>query len=103
VRGPGGAAQVHCGPRARRLLAGARMLGLAGAHRRRWMRWCSPKQQRRLELVARAKEGTKEIGREGKRGGEGRGDNSGINGFNAIEDRARLRGVLRRGLDGGAS
>jgi hypothetical protein len=34
----------------------------------------------------------------------GRGDNGGINGFHAIEDRAKLRGGgLRRGLDGGAS
>jgi hypothetical protein len=63
-----------------------------GVHERRW-----------LELVARAKEGTKELGREGMRCGEsrgshrpfigvggapergGRGSNNDINGVNAIE------------------
>jgi hypothetical protein len=65
------------------------------------------KEQRWLELVVRAKD----LGREGKRGGEGRGlslpfigvegapmrggweGNDGVNGFNTIEDGARLRGV----------
>jgi hypothetical protein len=31
------------------------------------------------------------------------GSNGGVNGFNAIEDGARLRGGLRGGDDGGAS
>jgi hypothetical protein len=31
------------------------------------------KEQQRLEIIARAKDGAKELGREGKRGGEGRG------------------------------
>jgi hypothetical protein len=57
------------------------------------------------------KEGARELGREGKKGGEGRGFSSpfigakgapgrvvgvvtgGVNGFNTIEDGARLRGV----------
>jgi hypothetical protein len=39
----------------------------------------------------------------GAPGRGGRGGNSGINGFNAIEDGARLRGGLRRVLDGRAS
>jgi hypothetical protein len=67
-------------------------------------------ERRRLELGARVKEGAKELGREGMRCGEGRGShspfigvggapgraglggNGGVNGFNAIEDGARLRG-----------
>jgi hypothetical protein len=63
--------------------------------------------RRRLELVARAKEGVKELGREGMRCGEsrvshcpfigaggapergGRGSNGGVNGINAIEGGGR--------------
>jgi hypothetical protein len=67
-------------------------------------RWCTGgNKRRRLELVAWAKEGTKELGREGMRCGEsrgshrpfigaggapergGRGSNGGVNGVNAIE------------------
>jgi hypothetical protein len=73
------------------------------------------KEWRWLELIARAKEGTKELRREGKRGGEdrglsspfigakgvpgrsGRGGNGGINGFNAIEDGVRLRRGVNEG------
>jgi hypothetical protein len=69
------------------------------------------KERRRLELIARVKEGAMELGRDGKRGGEGQGlsspfigaegapgrgvqgGNSGVNAFNAIEDGASLRGV----------
>jgi hypothetical protein len=72
---------------------------------------CSPEHERRRRGVVRAKEGAKELGREGKRGGEGRGlfqpfigaegasgrggwgGKGSVNGFNAIEDGARLRGV----------
>jgi hypothetical protein len=37
-------------------------------------RWCTEgSERRRLELIARAKEGMKEFGREGMRCGEGRG------------------------------
>jgi hypothetical protein len=65
------------------------------------------KERRWLELVVRVKEGVKELGREGRRGGEGhgvsspfigaegapgrggQGGNGGVNGFNAIRDGAR--------------
>ncbi len=72
--------------------------------------------RRRLELMARAKESAKELGREGMRCGEsqgshrpfigaggstregGRGSNGGINGINAIEGGGEVkRGGLRRG------
>jgi hypothetical protein len=74
-----------------------------GGSKRRW-----------LELIARAKEGTKELRREGMRCGEGRGShrpfigvggvpgrvagesNGGVNGFNAIED----GGEVKRGIRG---
>jgi hypothetical protein len=51
-------------------------------------------EQRRLELVARAKEGTKKLGREGMRCGEGRGVSSPI---------YRGRGALERGGRGGVT
>jgi hypothetical protein len=78
-------------------------------------------EQRRLELVARAKEGAKELGRERMRCGEGRGVSSPFyrgrgsaregwpGGVTAalmtlmpLKTRARLRGGLRGG-DGGVS
>jgi hypothetical protein len=75
-----------------------------GASERRW-----------LELIARAKEGAKELGIDGMRCGEGRGShrpfiglgegrrgvaggsNGGVNGFNSIED----VGEVKRGIKGG--
>jgi hypothetical protein len=69
----------------------------------------------RLELVARVKEGAKELGGEGMSCGEGRGShrpfigagerrrgvaggsNGGVNGFNAIED----GGEVKRAIKGG--
>jgi hypothetical protein len=64
-------------------------------------------ERRRLELIAGAKEGVKELGRVGMRlrgamrasgrGGRGRGGNHGVNGFNAIED----GGEVKRGIKGG--
>jgi hypothetical protein len=75
---------------------------------------------RRLELVARVKEGAKELGREGMRCGErpgshrpfigaggapkrgGQGSNGGVNGVNAIEGGGEVkRGIKERGSDGG--
>jgi hypothetical protein len=72
-------------------------------------------ERRRLELITRAKEGAKEIGREGMRCGEswgshrpfigageapergGRGSNGSVNGVNAIEGGGEVkRGGLRR-------
>jgi hypothetical protein len=73
-------------------------------------------ERRQLELIARAEEGAKKLGREGMRCGEGRGggshrpfigpgvtgegwpggSNDGINGFNIIED----GGEVKRGLGG---
>jgi hypothetical protein len=72
-------------------------------------------ERRRLELIARAEEGAKKLGREGMRCGEGRGvsspfymgrggtgegwpggSNGGVNGFNAIED----GGEVKRGFRG---
>jgi hypothetical protein len=68
------------------------------------------KERWRFELIVRAKEGTQDLGREGKSGSEGRGlsypfigaegapgrggqgGNGDVNGFNTIEDGARLRG-----------
>jgi hypothetical protein len=71
-------------------------------------------ERRQLELIARLKEGAKELGREGMRCGEDRGShhpfigakgapgrgglggNGSINGFNAIEDGGEVkRGELR--------
>jgi hypothetical protein len=91
---------------AREVLTGARAvmkMRRTGGSERRW-----------LELIARAKEGAKELGREGMRCGESRGShrpfigaegapgrggrrggNGGINDFNVIEDGVRLRGELR--------
>jgi hypothetical protein len=75
-----------------------------GGSKRRW-----------LELIARAKEGTKELRREGMRCGEGRGShrpfigvggvpgrvagesNGGVNGFNAIEDGGEVKRGIKRG------
>jgi hypothetical protein len=72
-------------------------------------------ERRRLELIARAKERAKELGREGMRCSEsrgshrpfigaggsttegGRGSNGGVNGVNAIEGGARLRGGIKEG------
>jgi hypothetical protein len=74
-------------------------------------------ERRRLELVARVKEGAKELGREGmgcgeirgshhpfigvggppERGGQGGGSNGSVNGFNAIDD----GGEVKRGIKGG--
>jgi hypothetical protein len=72
-------------------------------------------ERRRLELVAWAKEGVKELGREGMMCGEvqgshrpfigaggapergGRGEYGSVNGFNAIED----GGKVKRGIKGG--
>jgi hypothetical protein len=73
-------------------------------------------ERRRLELIVRAKEGAKELVREGMRCDEGRwvsspfytgrgsagegwlgGSNGGVNGFNAIED----GGEVKRGIKGG--
>jgi hypothetical protein len=67
-------------------------------------------ERRRLELVVRAKEGAKELRREGMRCGEGRGSNhpfigaggapgrggwgegnGGVNGLNAIEDGGEVK------------
>jgi hypothetical protein len=75
---------------------------------------------RRLELVARAKDGAKEFRREGMRCGEGRGShrpftraggapgrggqggNDGVSGFNAIEDGGEVKGGIKGGgSDGG--
>jgi hypothetical protein len=91
VRGPGGVARVHRGPMWHGQEGAARPAGgwSAGARAHR----CSPviveedepdeavakrqrnrgKEQRQLEPITRVKEGAKELGREGKRGGEGRG------------------------------
>jgi hypothetical protein len=78
-------------------------------------------EQRWLELVARVKEGVKELGREGIRCSEGRGSrrpfigaggasegggrgsNDGVNGFNAIEDGGDVKRGIKGGNDGGAS
>jgi hypothetical protein len=73
-------------------------------------------ERRRLELVARAKEGTKGLGREGKRCGEVRGwcstfigaggavgrggwggHNGGVNVFNSIED-GEVKGRVKEGV-----
>jgi hypothetical protein len=114
---------VDRGQRAQRRLTGVRRAG-AGARRcspamegedepvEAVLGRCSPateglrtggNERRRLELVARAKEGAKELGREGMRCGEGRGShrpfigaggaperggrgsNGGVNGVNFIE------------------
>jgi hypothetical protein len=75
-------------------------------------------ERRRLELIARAKEGTKELGREGMRCGEIRGShrpfigvggaperggpggsNGDVNAFNAIED----GGEVNLGMKGGGN
>jgi hypothetical protein len=80
------------------------------------MRRCTGgSERRRLELVTRAKEGAKELRREGMRCGEGRGShrpfigvggspgrggrggNGGVNGFNAIEDGVEVKGGSDRG------
>jgi hypothetical protein len=89
------------------------MLTGDGGVTKRWRTGGS--ERRRLELVARAKEGTKELRREGMRCGEGwgliallygpgerrggvaGGSNGGINGFNANED----GGEVKRGIKGG--
>jgi hypothetical protein len=79
-------------------------------------------ERQRLELVARAKEGVKELGREGMRCGEGRGSHCPFIGAGGAPERggrggvtmtlmaltplktgARLRGGLKGGNDGGAS
>jgi hypothetical protein len=72
-------------------------------------------EQRRLELVARAKEGTKELGREGMRCGESQGShrpfiwpgehqrgvaegsNSGLNGVNTIEGGGEVKRGIKEG------
>jgi hypothetical protein len=139
---------VDRGQRARRRLAGARALELTGdggggrvgrggarevltgdggvATRRR----TGGNERRRLELVARAEEGAKMLGREGMRCGEGRGgshhpfigaggrrravaggrrrgvaggSNGGVNGLNAIEDGGDVKRGINWGNDGGAS
>jgi hypothetical protein len=46
---------------------------LTGARAEAKMRRNRGKEWRQLELIARAKEGAKELGREGKRAGEARG------------------------------
>jgi hypothetical protein len=91
LTGDGGGGQAGRGS-AREVLTGDGRVARTGGHARR-----------RLELVARAKESAKELGREGMRCGEsrgshrpfigaggrtgegGRGSNSGVNGINAIE------------------
>jgi hypothetical protein len=79
-------------------------------------------ERRRLELVASAEEGAKELRRVRMRCGEGRvvsspfyrgrgvserggrgGSNDGINGFNAIEEGGEVKRGLRGGDDGGVS
>jgi hypothetical protein len=80
-------------------------------------------ERRWLELVARAEEGVKKLGREGMRCSEGReshhpfigaggagegwprGSNGSVNGFNAIKDGGEVKRGLRGGggNDGGAS
>jgi hypothetical protein len=127
-RGRGGASPV-CGVRALELTGdggggragrgGARevLTGDGGVAERRRTgnneRW-------RLELVARAKEGAKELGREGMRCGESRGShcpfigaggapergdrgsNDGVNGVNAIEGGGEVnRGIKEGESDGG--
>jgi hypothetical protein len=96
------------------VLTGARAVAKrrrTGGSERRW-----------LELIARVKEGAKELGREGMRCGEGQGShhpfiaaggapgrggrgrggggggNGGVNDFNALEDGARLRGGIKGGV-----
>jgi hypothetical protein len=63
--------------RAQWCLAGARALGFASAHPRRWRGGegspAAEEDRRWLEPIARAKEGTRELGSEGERGGEGWG------------------------------
>jgi hypothetical protein len=122
-----GAVDRRRGHWARRHLAGARALGQDGAHRQGatgrgghreldglltgawaavWRLSDGGEEQWRLELITRAKEGTKGLRREGKRCGEvqgwcspfigaggtsgrgcrGGGGNGGVNVFNAIED-----------------
>jgi hypothetical protein len=72
-------------------------------------------ERQRLELIARAKEGAKELGREGMRCGESRGShrpfigvgerrrgvaggsNSGVNGINAIEGRGEVKRGIKEG------
>jgi hypothetical protein len=79
-------------------------------------------ERRRLELIVRAKEGAKELGRDGMRCGEIRGVSSpfyigrgsagegwpggvtaALMALTPLNTEARLRGVLRRGNDGGVS
>jgi hypothetical protein len=79
-------------------------------------------ERRRLELIARAEEGAKKLGREGMRCGEGQGgshrpfvgarvhrrgvaggSNDDVNGFNTIEDGGEVKRGIKRGDDGGAS
>jgi hypothetical protein len=72
-------------------------------------------ERRRLELIARAKEGAKELRREGMRCGEsrgshrhfigvggasergGRGSNGGVNGVNAIEGGGEVKRGIKEG------
>jgi hypothetical protein len=93
---------------------------LTGAGAVVWRSGDSGEERRWLELIARAKEGAKGLEREGKRCGEVRGWCSPFIGARGTPGRggrgvtvvlmsltplkmARLRGGLRRGLDGGAS
>jgi hypothetical protein len=83
-------------------------------------RRCTKGSKRRwLELIARVKEGVKELGREGMRCGEGRGShrpfigargaperggrgsNGGVNGFNAIEDGGEVKSRIKGGMMAG--
>jgi hypothetical protein len=127
---------VDRGQRARRRLTGVRRAGTGACQFSPAMEAedepveavlgrCSPvtegwrtrgNERRWLELIARAKEGAKELGREGMRCGEsrgshhpfigageapergGRGSNGGVIGVNAIEGGGEIkRGGLRRG------